>query len=65
VKQDLPENFNQYTAMAEYHSSEFARLRLEYLHSNALFDEVGERQNLDSLMFSINLALGKHGAHSF
>ena len=65
VKQDLPENMDQVTAMVEYHSSEFARLRLEYLHSNALFNEASERQNLDSLMFSINLALGKHGAHSF
>lgn len=65
VKQDLPDNFDQYTAMVEFHSSEFARLRLEYLHSNALFNEALERQNLDSIMFSINLALGKHGAHSF
>ena len=71
VKQDMPNNFDQYTAMVEYHSSEFARLRLEYLHSNALFSEaeapatVGERQDLDALMFSINIALGAHGAHSF
>ncbi len=64
-------DLDQFTAMVEYHSSEFARLRLEYLHSNALFSEaeppatVGERQNLDSIMFSINIALGKHGAHAF
>lgn len=65
INRNMPENMDQVTAMVEYHSSEFARLRLEYLHSNALFNEALERQNLDSIMFSINLALGKHGAHSF
>lgn len=71
AKQEMPENMDQVTAMVEYHTSEFARLRLEYLHSNALFSEAevgeayGKRQNLDSIMFSINIALGAHGAHSF
>lgn len=65
INQNMPDNMDQVTAMVEYHSSEFARLRLEYLHSNALFNEALERQDLDSIMFSINLALGKHGAHSF
>lgn len=65
TRQDLPENMDQYTAMIEYHTSEFSRLRLEYLHSNALFNEEMERQNLDSFMFSVNIAIGAHGAHSF
>lgn len=58
-------NMDQYTAMVEYHSSEFARYRLQYSHSNALFSEEGERQNLDSLIFSVNIALGRHNAHPF
>lgn len=58
-------NMDQYTAMMEYHSSEFARYRLQYTHSNALFNEAQERQNLDSVIFSVNLALGRHNAHPF
>lgn len=61
-----PKNMDQYTAMIEYHSSEFARYRLQYSHSNALFNEAGDqRQNLDSLIFSVNIALGRHNAHPF
>jgi hypothetical protein len=61
-----PKNFDQYTAMVEYHSSEFARYRLQYTHSNALFNEAeDQRQNLDSLIFSVNIALGRHNAHPF
>jgi hypothetical protein len=60
-----PKNMDQYTAMVEYHSSEFARYRLQYSHSNALFNEDDQRQNLDSLIFSVNIALGRHNAHPF
>jgi hypothetical protein len=64
--QNKPRNMDQYTAMVEYHSSEFARYRLQYSHSNALFNEAGDqRQNLDSLIFSVNIALGRHNAHPF
>ena len=65
VDQAKPENMDQYSAMVSYNSSEFARYRLQYTHSNALFNEEGARQNLDSLIFSVNLAIGRHGAHSF
>jgi len=60
-----PENLDQISAMVEYRASEFARYRLQYTHSNALFNEEEQRQNLDSVIFSVNLAIGKHGAHSF
>lgn len=56
---------DQYSAIIEYNSSEFARYRLQYSHSNALFNEDGERQNLDSLIFSVNIAIGTHAAHAF
>jgi hypothetical protein len=66
ANENKPQNMNQYTAMVEYHSSEFARYRLQYSHSNALFNEAGDqRQNLDSLIFSVNIALGRHNAHPF
>lgn len=63
--ENKPKDMNQYTAMIEYHTSEFARYRLQYSHSNALFNEDNQRQNLDSLIFSVNIALGRHNAHPF
>jgi len=60
-----PENMDQYSAMIEYSTSESARYRLQYTHSNALFNEEGIRQNLDSLIFSFNLTLGEHSDHEF
>jgi len=65
INQEQPENMDQYSAMIEYSTSEFARYRLQYTHSNALFNEDGLRQNLDSLIFSVNIALGTHAAHAF
>jgi hypothetical protein len=65
TNENKPKNMDQYTAMVEYHSSEFARYRLQYSHSNALFSEDEQRQNLDSLIFSVNIALGRHNAHPF
>jgi hypothetical protein len=65
TNENKPKNMDQYTAMVEYHSSEFARYRLQYSHSNALFNEDDQRQNLDSLIFSVNIALGRHNAHPF
>lgn len=65
VNQNMPENMNQYSAMIEYSTSESARYRLQYTHSNALFNEEGIRQNLDSLIFSFNITLGEHSDHEF
>jgi hypothetical protein len=62
---DKPDNLEQYSAMVEYSTSEFARYRLQYTHSDALFNEEGMRQNLDTLIFSVNIALGAHAAHAF
>jgi hypothetical protein len=63
--QNKPKNMEQISAMVEYNSSEFARYRLQYTHSDALFNEEEQRQNLDSVIFSVNLAIGRHGAHAF
>lgn len=62
---NLPQNMNQFTAMVEYNANEFSRFRLQYTHSNALFDEAMVRQNLNSLIFSVNLAIGTHDEHTF
>ncbi len=63
--QNLPEDMDRYSAMVEYHPSEFSRIRLEYNRNNALFDEAGDRQSLDTVMLQFNIAIGAHGAHDF
>lgn len=59
------QNYVRYSAMAEYHPSEFSRLRLQYNRNNAMYNEAGEQQDIDTVMLQLNLAIGAHGAHSF
>ncbi len=59
------DDFNKYSAMIEYHTSEFARFRLQYNRNEAMYDEDGLRQNLDTIMLQANIAIGAHAAHSF
>lgn len=61
----MPDNFNKYSAMIEYHTSEFARFRLQYNHNEAMYNEEGLRQNLDTIMLQANIAIGAHAAHAF
>ena len=61
----LPENLDRYSAMAEYHPSEFSRFRLQYNHNNALYNDEGERQNVDTVTLQVNIAIGAHSAHDF
>lgn len=63
--QALPEDMKRYSAMVEYHPSEFSRIRLEYNRNDSLFDEDGQRQSLDTVMLQFNIAIGAHGAHDF
>ena len=65
IAKDLPNNFNRYSAMAEYHASEFSRIRLQYNHNSAMYNEDGEQQDIDTVMLQFNIAIGAHGAHSF
>ncbi|WP_304546349.1 hypothetical protein [Sulfurimonas microaerophilic] len=58
-------NFNRYSAMVDYSTSEFARIRLQYNRNNAMFNEDGERQHIDTVILQLNLAIGAHGAHNF
>ncbi len=59
------DNFQRYSAMAEYHPSEFSRIRLQYNRNNALFNEEGERQDINTVMLQVNISIGAHGAHDF
>ncbi|MBU1995232.1 hypothetical protein KKC15_11055 [bacterium] len=65
IKVPYESNFNKYSTMVEYHTSEFARFRLQYNRNNALYNEAGEQQNIDTIMLQANIAIGAHGAHSF
>ncbi len=65
TNKNMPEDLNRYTAMIDYSTSEFARFRLQYNHNTALYNEEGEQQDVDSLIFQVNMAIGAHGAHSF
>ena len=56
---------NRYTLMGDYSPSEFSRLRLQYAHNSAFEDALGKKQNINTLIFEINLAIGAHGAHAF
>lgn len=65
VKQEQPGDLDKYTAMVEYHTSEFARFRLQFDRNNAFFDEAGGRRSVDSIILQANIAIGAHAAHSF
>ena len=63
--QKTQKNFERYSAMMEYATSEFAKLRLQYNKNKAMFDEDAKRQDIDSVILELNLAIGAHGAHNF
>lgn len=69
AEEEFPdEPYEAYTAMVEYHWSEFSRLRLEYTHNDALYTEGPggfESVDVNTLMLSLNLAIGAHAAHDF
>ena len=60
-----PSDFQKYSAMVEYHTSEFARFRLQFNHNKALYNEAGQRQDVNSIIFQANISIGAHAAHSF
>ncbi|MDD3475538.1 MAG: hypothetical protein PHI38_01570 [Sulfurimonas sp.] len=62
---EQPDGLDKYTAMVEYHTSEFARFRLQYSRNNAMFDEDGERKKIDTIILQANISIGAHAAHSF
>jgi len=65
INQNETTNLNKYSAMIEYHTSEFARFRLQYNRNNALYNEDGEQQHIDTIIFQANISIGAHAAHNF
>ena len=59
------DDFKKYSAMVEYSTSEFAKLRLQYNSNRSLYDEDGKKRNVNSLILQANFSIGAHGAHSF
>lgn len=54
----------KYTAMLEFHPSEFSRLRLEYHYDLTRFAN-GTQTPVHAVFLNLNLAMGAHGAHNF
>lgn len=62
---NIATDMNKYSAMVEYHTSEFARFRLQYNRNNALYNENGVQQHIDTILLQANISIGAHAAHSF
>jgi hypothetical protein len=54
----------RYTLALTFQPSEFSRLRLQAAQAD-IYDEGGQRTELDQFLLSYTLSLGAHGAHSF
>jgi len=66
----LPDTpYERYSAMAEYHFSEFSRLRLQYNFNNGLYagdaHDGFTQEDVHELLLSFNFAIGAHNAHDF
>ncbi len=61
--------YERYSAMVEYHFSEFSRLRLQYNFNEGLYTGDAEdgfaQEDIHSMILSFNFAIGAHGAHDF
>ena len=57
-------NLDKYTAMVQYKPFPFSRLRLEYSHDRTKVI-AGQRKDIDSVMLTLNIAAGAHGAHAY
>ena len=65
IDTNKPDDFKKYSAMIEYHTSEFARFRVQYNRNDAMYNEDGNRQSINTIMLQANIAIGAHSAHSF
>ncbi len=57
-------NLERYTAMVEYKPFPMSRLRLNYSHDRSKIID-GARQDINTVMLTLNIAAGAHGAHSY
>lgn len=58
------DNSDRYTAMVQYKPFSFSRLRVEYSYDRTKIID-GERKDINTLMLTLNIAAGAHGAHSY
>lgn len=58
------DNLDKYTAMLQYKPFPFSRLRLEYSHDRTKVIH-GNQKDIDTVMLTINIATGAHGAHAY
>ncbi|MDD5400613.1 MAG: hypothetical protein PHQ93_05430 [Sulfurimonas sp.] len=65
IDANKPNDFKKYSAMIEYHTSEFARFRLQYNRNNAMYNENGDKVDVNSIILQANISIGAHAAHSF
>lgn len=65
INENMANDFKKYSAMVEYHTSEFARFRLQYNRNEAMYNEDGNRVDIDTIMLQANISIGAHAAHSF
>ncbi len=58
------DNLQKYTAMLQYKPFAFSRLRLEYSYDATKIID-GQRTDINTVMLSLNIAAGAHGAHAY
>ena len=58
------DDLKKYTAMVEYHPFPMSRLRLSYSYDKTKLID-GERKNIQTMMLTLNIAAGAHGAHDY
>ncbi len=61
--QILEDHFDKYSVMIDYAFSESTRLRLQFNRNNALFNEEGVRQHINTYLLQWNISIGAHEAH--
>lgn len=61
----IADDLSKYSAMVEYKTSEFARFRLQYNRNEAMSNDEDGRVDMNSVIFSANIAIGAHAAHAF
>ncbi|MCF6339550.1 MAG: hypothetical protein L3J10_02200 [Sulfurimonas sp.] len=57
-----PVSLNKYSAMIEYQMSQYAKFRLQYNHNEALYNEDGLKQKINTLIFQVNISIGTHNS---
>ena len=57
-------NLDKYSAMVEYKPFPMSRLRLSYSYDTTKIIS-GERRDINTVILSLNIAAGAHGAHSY